>query len=276
MARHPQSRSTVPPRVVSRAWRPAVDRRMLGALAALLALALALGSSRELSAAVAEDAGDAGAAGEALVSKLQALRPGITVQAVRQSPLPELVEIELAGGTTLYGSKDGRFLIAGDLYDISGDDLVNLAEQRRAAQRHERMTTARKPVVFTPEGDVKASVTVFTDVDCGYCRKLHQEVPRLNELGIEVRYLAYPRAGVGSESYRKIVSAWCAADPNTAITRLKAGQQIPELECKNPVADHFQLGQEVGVRGTPAIVLEDGTMLPGYLPADELAATLGI
>lgn len=253
-----------------------MNGRTVTALALLLGLLLALWSGRALQAAGDDEEVSVGAAGQALVDKLQAMRPGIAVQAVRQSPLPALLEIELAGGTMLYGSKDGRFLIAGDLYDISGDDLVNLAEQRRAGQRQELMASARKPVVFTPEGDVKASVTVFTDVDCGYCRKLHQEVPKLNELGIEVRYLAYPRAGVGSESYRRIVSAWCAADPNTAITRLKAGQQIPELDCKNPVADHFQLGQDVGVRGTPAIVLEDGTMLPGYLPAEELAATLGI
>ena len=101
-------------------------------------------------------------------------------------------------------------------------------------------------------------------------------MPKLNEMGIEVRYLAYPRAGVGSQSYQKIVSAWCSADRNTAITRLKARQTIPTLTCPNPVASQLDLGREVGVTGTPAIVLEDGRLLPGYMPAEQLAEALGI
>jgi thiol:disulfide interchange protein DsbC len=131
-------------------------------------------------------------------------------------------------------------------------------------------------VVFPTGGERKAVISVFTDVDCGYCQKLHREVPRLNELGVEVRYLAYPRAGIGSRSYQKIVSAWCAEDPNSAITALKSGQEIPDSDCTNPVAAQYELGQEVGVSGTPAIVLEDGRLLPGYLPADQLAQAIGI
>ena len=124
---------------------------------------------------------------------------------------------------------------------------------------------------------MRASVTVFTDVDCFYCQKLHNEVPAMNERGIEVRYLAYPRAGVGSESYRKIASAWCDKDPQEAITRLKNRQNIPENVCPgNPVADQFMLGQQAGVRGTPALVLESGEMVPGYLSAQDLAARVGI
>ena len=115
-------------------------------------------------------------------------------------------------------------------------------------------------VIFPAVGETKGVVSVFTDVDCGYCRKLHQEVPKLNQMGIEVRYLAYPRAGVGSRSYQKIVSAWCAADPNKAMTQLKSGMEIPDVSCENPVAAQFDLGQQVGVTGTPAIVLEDGRL----------------
>ena len=122
----------------------------------------------------------------------------------------------------------------------------------------------------------KTAITVFTDIDCGYCRKLHQEVPELNRLGIEVRYLAYPRAGLESESYDKIVSAWCADDQRLALTRAKTGKKIESRDCKNPVAQHFALGGAVGVTGTPSIIFEDGRLLPGYLPAERLAQQLGI
>ena len=166
----------------------------------------------------------------------------------------------------------------GDLYELGDTEIVNLAENGRIQKRKTIMANipSSELVVFSPEGDTKAFINVFTDVDCTYCRKLHLEVPRLNELGVEVRYLAYPRAGIGSRSYDKIVSAWCSDDPQLAITTLKAGQSIPDATCNNPVAAQFELGGEVGVTGTPAIVLEDGRLLPGYLPAEELADRIGI
>lgn len=216
--------------------------------------------------------------GQVLVDKLKALRPDIPIERVTPSPLPGIYQLELAGGTVFYGTEDGRYLFAGDLYELGDDDLVNLAEAGRVVKRQELMAAVdvEDMVVFAPSGERKAVISVFTDVDCGYCRKLHQEVPRLNELGVEVRYLAYPRAGIGSSAYQKIVSAWCAEDPNGAITALKAGQEIPDADCTNPVSAQYELGHEVGVNGTPAIVLEDGRLLPGYLPADQLAQAIGI
>ena len=216
--------------------------------------------------------------GDYLVERLKTLRPEIPIERVSASPLPGIYQLELAGGTVFYGTADGRYLFAGDLYELGQDDLINLAEQGRIEKRQTLMAAVDidDMVVFATEGERKAVINVFTDVDCGYCRKLHQEVPRLNELGIEVRYLAYPRAGIGSSAYQKIVSAWCSDDPNSAITRLKAGESIPGNTCVNPVADQYELGQQVGVSGTPAIVLEDGRLLPGYMPADDLAATIGI
>jgi thiol:disulfide interchange protein DsbC len=129
---------------------------------------------------------------------------------------------------------------------------------------------------FKPKGETRAVVSVFTDVDCGYCRKLHLEMADMNALGIEVRYLAFPRAGVGSPTYDKIVSAWCADDRNQALTDLKLGKDIPNRACPNPVAKQYELGHDIGVTGTPAIVLEDGRLLPGYMPAAELAGLLGL
>ncbi|MEZ5549895.1 MAG: DsbC family protein [Pseudomonadales bacterium] len=216
--------------------------------------------------------------GQVLITKLRALRPDIPIERVGPSPLPGIFTLELSGGTVFYGTADGRYLFTGDLYELQEDDLVNLAELGRIEKRHDLMASVKTSdmVIFPATGGTKAVINVFTDVDCGYCRKLHQEVPRLNELGIEVRYLAYPRAGIGSRSYQKIVSAWCSADPNSALTALKAGAEIPDATCPNPVANQFELGHEVGVTGTPSIVLEDGRLLPGYVPADELASTLGI
>ena len=222
--------------------------------------------------------GTAAAEAAALVAKLKALRPDIPIEAVSASPLPGIYALELSGGTVFYGTQDGRYLFAGDLYELGDDDLVNLADIGRAQKRKVLMDSValNDMVVFPASGDTKAVISVFTDVDCGYCRKLHQEVGELNELGIEVRYLAYPRAGVGSVSYSKIVSAWCADDPNAAITELKAGNDIPQKSCDNPVASQFSLGQQVGVTGTPAIVLEDGRLIPGYAPAADLARNIGL
>lgn len=225
-------------------------------------------------------AGGAGAdeGSDLLVERLQTLRPDIPIERVSASPVAGIYALELTGGTVLYGTEDGRYLFAGDLYELGDHDLVNLAEAARTGKRKDLLDTVptSSMVVFSPDGETRTAVTVFTDVDCGYCQKLHQEVPALNAMGIEVRYLAYPRAGIGSESYQKIVSAWCAEDPNTALTRLKARESIPPATCDNPVADQYQLGREMGVTGTPAIVLEDGSLLPGYMPAADLARAAGL
>jgi thiol:disulfide interchange protein DsbC len=225
------------------------------------------------------EAGEVGEAdAERLVSNLKALRPDIPIEGVSSTPIPGILALELAGGTVFYGTADGRYLFAGDLYELGESELINLAESGRAERRKSLMAgvAKRDMLVFSPEGTVRTAITVFTDVDCGYCQKLHQEVPALNKMGIEVRYLAYPRAGVGSSTYQKMVSAWCARDANAALTQLKAREEIPAMSCTNPVADHYDLGREMGVAGTPAIVLENGTMLPGYMPAEDLARTVGV
>ena len=216
--------------------------------------------------------------GERLVARFNKLRPDIVIISVQQTPVAGIYELELQGGDVLYGTEDGRYLFNGDLYELGDTEIVNLAETKRSLKRKTIMANVPRSemVVFSPVGDAKSVINVFTDVDCTYCRKLHLEVPLLNQLGVEVRYLAYPRAGVGSRSYDKIVSAWCADDPNVAITQLKAGKSIPDATCNNPVAAHFELGSQVGVTGTPAIILEDGRLLPGYLPARELVERIGI
>ena len=137
-------------------------------------------------------------------------------------------------------------------------------------------TSVEDMVVFAAKGEAKRYMTVFTDIDCGYCRRLHQEVPTLNEAGLEVRYMAYPRAGIGSASYDKIVTVWCDADPQTAMTVSKRGEKLPFVTCENPVATQFTAGVEAGIGGTPTLVLDDGTVIGGYVPAEELLPSIGL
>lgn len=216
--------------------------------------------------------------GSQLVARLKAVRPEIPVAGVFPTPLEGVYALELTNGTVLYGTADGRFLFVGDLYELNDDDLVNLTEDWRTAKRRRLIDAVALDdmAVFPAPGKRKAVVHVFTDVDCTFCRKLHLEMAAINALGIEVRYLAYPRAGIGSRSYQKIVSAWCSDDRNLAITELKLGNSIPDRTCENPVADHYELGSLVGVTGTPAIVTEDGRLIPGYMTASDLAAAIGI
>lgn len=228
--------------------------------------------------AVCSVQGAAAEGGDKLVERLSKLRPGIPIERVSTTAIPGIYALEIRGGAVFYGTEDGRYLFAGDMYELTDTELVNLAEADRNDKRKSLMAELdlKDMVIFAPKVPTRAAISVFTDVDCPYCQKLHLEVPRLNELGIEVRYLAFPRAGVGSDSYDKMVSAWCSKDPQNAITKLKARQAIPDATCSNPVAAEFELGHKVGVTGTPAIVLEDGQLLPGYMSADDLAEKLGI
>ena len=219
-----------------------------------------------------------GEALEALRSTLEA-PGGLSVESARHSPVPGLLEVELADGPTVYATPDGSFFVLGDLYRVGAAGYVNLAEQRRNGERLQAIAAVadQDMIVFPAEGETRASITVFTDVTCFYCQKLHKEVPELNRRGVEVRYLAYPRAGVGSEGFRLLATAWCASDRQDTLTRLKAREEVKQSVCPgNPVADEFALGQAVGVRGTPAIIMPDGQMVPGYRPADDLVAALGL
>ena len=209
---------------------------------------------------------------------LPELRSGLEIERIKETPVPGLYEVLLNGNRTLYISADGNYFLVGDMYEVSSEGIVNLPELARQKKRKELMAKvdATSMISFKPASGLLATVSVFTDVDCTYCRKLHREMREYHKKGIEVRYLAYPRAGIGSESYKKTVSAWCSSDPQRAITTLKRGDNIPSRTCPNPVAAQYELGDRVGVTGTPSIVLSDGRMLPGYLSAEKLAEELGI
>lgn len=212
--------------------------------------------------------------------KFQQSRPELRIESVVQSEIASLYAVKFVNGPVIYVTADGSYFVMGDLYSVEPSGFVNLAEQERDGDRKALLAKVKKAdmIVFSPaEQPAKAHVTVFTDVDCFYCQKLHKEMADINRLGIEVRYLAFPRAGIGSDSYKKIASAWCAKDRNEAMTRLKLRQPVATNVCPgNPVADQYQLGQEMGVTGTPALITEDGRLMPGYMPALQLAKALGV
>ncbi|MAV75336.1 MAG: protein-disulfide isomerase [Cellvibrionales bacterium] len=214
----------------------------------------------------------------AMLEKLTKIRPGLVVKSVNETAAKGIFRIDINNGQAIYLTENGQHFFMGDFFAISDSGLVNLGEQAKEKDRVVALSalSLSDMIVFAPEQS-KAHVYVFTDVECYYCQKLHQEVPALEALGIEVRYLAYPRAGIGSDSYKKIASAWCADDPQDSLTTLKAGGDIPSNVCEdNPIAQQFALGSDLGVKGTPALITEAGVLLPGYMPADKLARALGL
>ena len=207
------------------------------------------------------------------LSHIQTALGGAAPDAVNPTAIPGLYEV-LIGGQVLYLSEDGRFALQGDLLDLSTHD--NLTENRRGELRGKAIEAVgeNNMVVFAPEGPAKYTVTVFTDIDCGYCRKMHSQIATYNKEGIKMRYLMFPREGVGSDSFDKAVSVWCADDRREAMTQAKRGENIERKTCDNPVQAQYELGQKLGVRGTPSMILEDGTMIPGYVPPTQLAELL--
>lgn len=215
---------------------------------------------------------------QAIAERIERAAPGVKVTHIGPSPIEGLYEVRTQGQEMAYVSADGKHLVLGDLFRVRSDGIVNLSEATRTQLRSEQLAGVPKKslIRFAPEGEVKGRLLVFTDIDCPYCRKLHQEVPKLNAMGIEVDYLAYPRSGPGTPSFAKAVSAWCADNPPAAMTAAKSGESIPSRQCENPVKEQFLLGNKLGVSGTPAIFLEDGRLVPGYRPAEQLAQILGI
>lgn len=198
---------------------------------------------------------------------------GMNVESVQPSPVPGFYQVSLSGMTVVYVSTDGKYLLQGTLLDIASRE--NLTESARAGQRRGMLQAVKneQAIVFSPK-DPKYTVTVFTDVDCGYCRRLHQQIAEYNSLGIAVKYLFFPRAGLGSPSYAKAVAVWCSPDRQKALTDAKAGTDLPKGTCDNPVAHDFELGKEVGVEGTPAIYSAEGVQLGGYLPPQQMLVRL--
>ncbi len=212
-------------------------------------------------------------ADEAAVKKsLAAFMPQGKVESVKPAEIPGLYEV-IASGDIFYVSEDGRYMLHGQLYDTVGKK--NITESKLSGVRNSALAAVgeQNMIIFKPENS-KYTVSIFTDIDCGYCRKLHSEIDQYMAKGITIRYLFFPRAGKGSDSYKKAISVWCATDRNKALTAAKKGEALESKTCENPVDEHMALGEQFGMQGTPMIVTEKGNILPGYVPAQKLADIL--
>ena len=214
-------------------------------------------------------------------SDLQAIKrtiserlPGATVDHVAPSPIKGIYEVGVDGGDIIYVSADGRYLLSGVMIDLVTQE--NLTERVLAGRRVKVLdgVPENSMIIYEPEGEVKHTLTTFTDIDCPYCRKMHREMALLNRMGIRVRYMLFPRAGVASKSYVKAVSVWCADDQQGELTKAKTGA-IPELrECQNPVREQMALARRLGLQGTPYTITDTGRAINGYVPAPELLESL--
>jgi thiol:disulfide interchange protein DsbC len=208
----------------------------------------------------------------AVEESIRALAPQATSIAISETPIEGILMVQVSGDI-VYATADGKFLIQGRVIDL--ETREDLTEGAKSELRKELMSDIdmTQQIVFTPE-EPAYELTVFTDIDCGYCRKLHAQVGEYNEAGIAIRYMAFPRAGIGSRSYEKAVTVWCSEDPQGAMTSAKAGEEMDPIQCDNPVAEQYQLGQAMGVSGTPALLTSDGQLIPGYVPPSQLRERL--
>jgi thiol:disulfide interchange protein DsbC len=224
------------------------------------------------SAAVSAPAPAPGTAAARARDALLKLDPDMPIERITDAPLAGFQQA-IVSGQAIFVSNDGKYLMQGTLYDIAA--RRDMSEAAVAAMRVEllRGVPVSERIVFAP-ANPEYTVTVFTDVECGYCRKMHSQIADYNRQGIAVQYMAFPRMGLGSEDYRKMVAVWCAADPKQALTDAKNDRPVPDRNCTNPVALQYTLGKRLGLTGTPMVLAPDGTQLGGYVPPAQLRAAL--
>ncbi|CAQ83304.1 MULTISPECIES: bifunctional protein-disulfide isomerase/oxidoreductase DsbC [Photorhabdus] len=195
---------------------------------------------------------------------------GIKVESIKPSPIVGLNTIVTEQGI-IYLSDDGKYLLQGPIYDVSGSSPVNVSNQLLM----KKLEAMKDQMIVYKAPEEKHVVTVFTDITCGYCHKLHENMKEYNKLGITVRYLAFPRQGMKHKSAEEMQSIWCSATPQKSLDAAFKGNDISPIKgCKVNIANHYKLGLQFGVQGTPAIILKDGNLLGGYMPPEALAKTL--
>ena len=213
--------------------------------------------------------------GSATPAEIAARLNGVEAANITESVVAGFYEINV-GSKVGYISVDGRYLLEGELYDLV--DSRNLTEDSRSRARVDMLdgVDPAQMIVFSPKDrPVEHTITIFTDIDCGYCRQFHREIDQVTALGVEVHYLFYPRTGPDTDSWDKAERVWCADDRNTALTNAKLGGSVPESTCsENPVSAHYDLGHQVGVTGTPSIYTASGRHIGGYLAPQQLLSTL--
>ncbi len=203
--------------------------------------------------------------------RLQAVEAGLKIEAIQPSPIKGLAEVTLNNGQTIYTSEDGGYVLNGKMFQLSEKGVIDLsAEKQRAIAYLALKNIEQKDMIVYPAQGKKTHITIFTDVDCPYCQKIHAEVKSLTDNGIEVRYMAYPRHGIGSETADRMASIWCASDRQAALDAALKQEPIERVSCQSPVESQFKMGQKLGVSGTPAIFFADGSIRPGYGSAKEI------
>ncbi len=206
--------------------------------------------------------------------RLSQLLPNVLPDSIRPTPIPNLYEV-VVGTRLVYVTGEGRFLIEGEIIDLENQKSLTNPRLNEITLAAIDAVGEQNMLIFEPPGAARHTVTVFTDIDSAYSRKLHQVMDQYTDLGIRMRYLFYPRAGIDSGSFGKAVAVWCAPDRYRAIDRAMAGEALESAVCPNPVKDHWQLGQSIGISGAPVLVLESGDLLPGYVAAERLIKILG-
>lgn len=215
---------------------------------------------------------------ENITATIKKLQPAAEIQVIEPSPVAGLYQVSIKDFDPIYMTGDGRYFMSGQLMQMTAEGKVlNLTEAKAQTERAAWLSKVpvADQIVFSPKkGKTKATIYVFTDVECGYCRKFHTEIPEYVAMGVEVHYLAYPRGGTDTEAAKKMQHAWCSKDRQAAITKVKAGGDVVAVSCANPIAKQYNLGKTIGVKGTPAIYTPDGFQIGGYLSPEQMKKAL--
>ena len=243
-----------------------MNRQIAFSLAAALGLVAVVAFAQpKPGAAVAPAGGDA-----VLRAAILKAVPGASIDSIKASPIPGYREVAI-GGKVIYARADGKYIIQGSLIELASRDNLTAASEGALRRGVLDAVPRERRIIFSP-AKPKYRLTVFTDIDCGYCRKMHSQIAEYNKVGISVEYLFFPRSGPNTESFTKAINVWCAPDRRKALTDAKLDKPVAKKTCANPIAEDYELGRRIGVDGTPAIYGPDGTQLGGYLaPADMLA-----
>ena len=214
---------------------------------------------------------------ELISTKLENILPAdAVIESIEPSVFDGIYKVYYGDLQPIYVSQDGNFFIYGDMYQINSNRIINITNEETKSRRVDLLNSipSNELIIFKSKNEISA-ITVFTDVDCGYCRKLHSQISEYNKVGITVKYAAFPRSGIGTQTFTRMVGAWCADDPKKVITDLKNDKKLNLDFCDDqPIAKHYVIGQKLGISGTPAIITPDGELIPGYVSPEELLSRL--
>ena len=196
----------------------------------------------------------------------------LNIESIKESQLPNFYEVILSDGSFFYVEKGGQYLVLGDIFKIQNEELVNLSREKNYSKVKDMLQKIdeKSLIKFSPK-EIKYKVYVFTDVDCGFCRKFHNQISSYLDQGIQVNYLAFPRSGTDSDTYKKMSTAWCSPNRQEVLTGLKKDKDFEQIDCEdNPIKTHFELAKSIDIQGTPTIISQSGFTIPGYIEAKEL------